>query len=148
VILRRVGFDAGDALRVCDGAPAARVAGCYESIGHQVTGLFQRDDASILAQCERGRTDFAADCAGGAARALAQIDWSGARALRLCAASPAAWKETCYRTAAAVLGTLAPEPRRGALCGEVEPGYAETCRRALGGTIFAGTGRYSSVGEP
>jgi hypothetical protein len=125
-----------------------RVAGCYESIGHQLSGLFQRDDAWTLGQCARGRADFAADCAGGVAHALAQVDWSGARAFRLCAASPAGWKETCYRSAATVLGTLAPEPRRGALCGEVEPGYAETCRRALGGTIFAKTGRHSSVGEP
>ena len=40
VILRRTGFDAASALRICDRAPDGRAARCYESVGHQLTGLF------------------------------------------------------------------------------------------------------------
>ena len=148
LILRRVGYDAGEAFRICDGAPTGRVTGCYESIGHQLTGLFQRDDAWIIAQCGRGRAELAPVCAGGAAHALAQIDWSGGRAARFCAAALPEWKEACYRTAAAVLATLTPRDERTALCRAIEPAYEETCRRALGRTIFGDTVRYTSVGEP
>lgn len=128
VILRNSGFDPGEALRICDGAPGERVRDCYESIGLQITGLFQRDDAWIIAQCGRGRPDLSPHCGSGAARALVQMDWSGTRAARLCAASPPAWKDACYRTMGLYVGALTEPDQRNALCAGVEPGYLETCR--------------------
>lgn len=148
LILRRADYDAGEAFWTCDSAPAGRVAGCYESVGHQLTGLFQRDDQWIIAQCRRGRPELAPACAGGAAHALAQVDWSGGRAARFCAVAPPEWKEACYRTAAKVLATLTPQDQRVALCRAIEPAYTRACRLALGQTIFADTVRHPSVGEP
>lgn len=130
VILRQHGFDAARALRVCDAAPDGRAARCYESVGHQLTGLFQHDDAWILEQCSRGRDDLAPWCAAGAALALDQLDWSGARAVRLCAAAPGAWKERCYRSASSALTDLAPASRRAQLCDSIEAAYARVCREA------------------
>jgi hypothetical protein len=130
VILRGTGFDAGRALAVCDSAPPGRVARCYESIGHQITGLFQRDDAWILGQCGRGRAGLAGHCAAGATLALDAMDWSGRRAMRLCAAAPGAWKNTCYRTAANGLTDLATPARRATLCDSVEPAFVGICREA------------------
>jgi uncharacterized membrane protein len=130
VILRANDFDAARALHVCDGAPDGRAGRCYESVGHQLTGLFQHDDAWILGQCARGSPALAARCAGGATLALNAMDWSGKRGVRLCAAAPADWKADCYRTAAGALVDLATVAQRADLCAAVEPTYARLCREA------------------
>jgi hypothetical protein len=130
LILRANGFDAGRALRVCDDAPDDRVVRCYEGIGHQLTGLFQRGDRWSLEQCARGAATFAEHCAAGAALALDAMDWSGARAVRLCALAPVGWKETCYRSAAGALTDLATPAERTRLCTTIEPAYAAVCREA------------------
>ncbi len=130
VILRASDFDPARALEVCDGAPEGRAARCYEGVGHQLTGLLQRGDRWMLEQCGKGQPALAPQCAAGATLALNAMDWSGARAARLCAAAPAEWKETCYRTAAGALVDLAPAPERARLCASVEPAYAGTCREA------------------
>jgi hypothetical protein len=137
VILRAAGFDAGRALAVCDGAPDGRAARCYEGVGHQLTGLFQRGDAWILRQCAAGRPELAPRCAAGATLALDAMDWSGGRSARFCAAAPAAWKDACYRTAALALVDLAAPRRRAAFCAAIEPAYAATCRTA--GQVPGGT---------
>jgi len=132
LILRDRGFDTEKALRACDGAPAGRTRDCYESIGLQVAGLSQRDDAWIIGQCAGGRPDVAPACAAGAARALVQMDWSGERAARFCRASPGGWKDACYRRMGEFLADLAGPARRRALCERVEPGYIGLCRQAVG----------------
>jgi hypothetical protein len=135
VILRRHGFDVAQSLRVCDSAPEGRVQRCYESIGHQLTGLFQHDDAWIIEQCSRGRNDRAPWCAAGAALALDALDWSGTRAARLCAAAPAAWKEACYRSASGALVDLAPASQRVQFCASIETAYAKVCREAAAADV-------------
>jgi hypothetical protein len=130
LILRANGFDAERALAVCDGAPDGRSARCYESVGHQLTGLLQKGDRWILDQCARGRADLAAHCAAGATLALNAMDWSGSRSARLCSAAPEAWKEQCYRVAADALVDLASPEERDRLCAVVEPAYVATCRKA------------------
>jgi hypothetical protein len=130
VILRANGFDAARALRVCDGSPDGRAARCYESIGHQLTGLFQRGDAWMLGECAKGNPALAARCAGGATLALNATDWSGRRAARLCSAAPPAWKDECYRSAAGALVDLATPQQRASLCAAIEAEYIESCREA------------------
>jgi hypothetical protein len=130
VILRANGFDAGRALRVCDGAPDGRAPRCYESVGHQLLGLFQRGDRWTLDQCARGQETLAPHCAAGAALALDAMDWSGSRAARLCAAAPEEWKDACYRSASGGLVDLASPAQRSRLCAAVEPAYAASCREA------------------
>jgi hypothetical protein len=130
VILRANDFDAGRALHVCDGAPDGRAPRCYESVGHQVTGLFQHDDAWILGQCARGSPALAARCAGGATLALDAMDWSGQRAARFCAAVPTGWKEVCYRSAAGALVDRATPAQRVQFCAAIEAAYSRSCREA------------------
>jgi hypothetical protein len=130
VILRANGFDAARALRVCDDAPDGRAPRCYEAVGHQLTGLFQKGDAWILEQCARGRPPLVARCAAGAALALDAMDWTGARAARLCAAAPTSWKDGCYRSAAGALVDLATPAERARLCDAVEPAWIPACREA------------------
>jgi hypothetical protein len=132
VILRANGFDAGRALRVCGRAPGGRAARCYEGVGHQLTGLFQRGDRWILDQCAMGQAVLAPHCAAGAALALDAMDWSGFRATRLCAAAPEEWRETCYRSASGALVDLALPAERERLCAAVEPAYIGSCREAGG----------------
>jgi hypothetical protein len=130
VILRYAGFEAAAALRTCDAAPDGRAARCYESVGHQLTGLFQRDAAWIIEQCGKGRPEQASHCAAGATLALNGMDWSGNRAARFCGAVPKPWKERCYGTAASSLASLAPAAQRVLLCRRVEREYAAICRQA------------------
>jgi hypothetical protein len=129
VILRANDFDAGQALRICDSAPDGRAARCYESVGHQLTGLFQHGDAWILGECAKGSPALASRCAGGATLALNAMDWSGKRAARLCASAPEAWKGDCYRTAAGALVDFATPSQRAELCADVEAAYIQTCRK-------------------
>jgi hypothetical protein len=130
VILHANAFDAGRALRVCDGAPDGRAARCYESIGHQITGLFQRGNTWVLSECAKGNPALAPRCAGGATLALNATDWSGRQSARLCAAAPSAWKNECYRAAAGALVDLATPEQRAALCAAVEVEYVGGCREA------------------
>ena len=132
VILRANGFDAGRSLRVCNAAPDGRAARCYEGVGHQLTGLFQRGDRWILEQCAEGTPSLAAHCAAGGALALDAMDWSGSRAARLCAAARAEWKEACYRSAAGALTDLAAPDERARLCAKIEAPYLSACREAAG----------------
>jgi hypothetical protein len=139
VILRANDFDAGRALRVCDAAPDGRAARCYEGVGHQLTGLFQRGDQWTLGQCAEGAPSLAAHCAAGAALALDAMDWSGSRAARLCAAAPAGWKDACYRSGAGALTDLAAPDERARLCAKVEAPYMSACREAAGLARLAAT---------
>jgi hypothetical protein len=95
LILRRVHFDAGRALEICDHAPAAWVPRCYQSVGHQLTGLFQRDDQWVIERCQAGRSDLAAQCAAGAVLARIAEDWTGRRARDFCGRVPVSWREEC-----------------------------------------------------
>ena len=72
--MRYGGFDAAGALRTWDTAPDGRAACCYKSIGHQLTGLFQRNAASTIEQCANGRPELAPRCAAGATLALNGMD--------------------------------------------------------------------------
>jgi hypothetical protein len=130
LILRQTRFDPAAALRLCDAAPAGRAPRCYQSIGHQLTGLLQRDDAWTLGQCAKGRPGLADQCAAGATLALNAIDWTGARSARFCGAAPAAWKPTCYAAAATSLTYYAPAEQVERFCRDSGPQYADACRRA------------------
>ena len=130
LILRRTGFDAAKTLRTCDGAPESRVRECYVSVGHQLTGLLQRDDQWLLRQCGLGQPNLAPACAGGATLALNAIDWSGERSSRFCAAAPEGWKPTCYAAAASSLALYAPPAAVDRFCVSAG-GYAAACRAGL-----------------
>lgn len=107
VILRATKFDPRLAFRTCDAAPGNRAGDCYESLGHQLAGLFQRGDAWIIEQCGIGRSELAPRCAGGAALALAGLDWSGRRAARFCDRVPQDWRPDCYLAAASLITEVA-----------------------------------------
>ncbi len=130
LILRDTKFDPAWALHVCDAAPEGRVPRCYQSIGHQLTGLLQRDDAWTLRQCGRGRPELATQCAAGATLALNAIDWTGARSARFCAAAPAEWKNACYTAAATSLTYYAPAKQVLRFCAGIGAEYANACREA------------------
>jgi hypothetical protein len=103
LILRSVDFDAGRALRLCEAAPDGRASRCAQSVGHQLAGLFERNDAWLNEQCGKGGADAAAGCASGAALALVLMDWSGERVNQYCASVPTAWRKSCLATAGEVL---------------------------------------------
>jgi hypothetical protein len=132
VILRAAGFNVAQGFRTCDGAPDGKAGRCYESLGLQLTGLFQRGDEWILQQCAKGQPERAPQCAAGAALTLAGLDWSGARAMRFCSAAPADWKAACYDSAVGLLDELATPSQRTAVCAAVDQGYVGSCRRAAG----------------
>jgi len=106
VILRRVDFDAAGALRLCDAAPRGRADRCYESVGHQLAGLFQRGNAWVVEQCGKGDAGRASSCAAGAALAFASMDWTGDRVKRYCESVPQAWSKQCFATAADALALV------------------------------------------
>jgi hypothetical protein len=103
LILRKVDFDAGKALRICEAAPAGRADRCAQSVGHQLAGLFQRSDAWLVEQCAEGEAEPAVKCASGAALALVLMDWSGARVNRYCGSVPSAWRTSCFAMAGEAL---------------------------------------------
>lgn len=131
-LLRTGGFDAAAGFHACDAAPGNRAGRCYESIGLQLTGLFQRDDEWIVRQCAKGRRELAPHCAAGVALALAHIDWSGARATGFCASAPEGWRAACYDAAAGLLAELARPTEVASICAAVEPSYTAGCLRAAG----------------
>lgn len=99
VILRYGGFDAAVAVHTCAARTRRACPRCYESIGHQLTGLFQRDAEWTIEQCAKGRPEPAPYCAAGATQR-----------------HPDHGKDLCYRTAASSLIALAPPAQRSVLC--------------------------------
>lgn len=132
VVLRYVDFDAARAFVTCDGAPAGRVSICYESVGLHLTGIFQRDDAWIIDQCQAGQAEYASSCAVGAAKTLVGIDWTGTRAAGFCAVSPTGWKQGCYSAVGELLADLDDRASVRALCEGVEQDYVQACLEAGG----------------
>jgi hypothetical protein len=98
VILRAVQFDARRALHICDRAPSGWAVRCYQSVGHQLTGLFQRDNRWVIDRCRSGQPELGAQCAAGVVLALVAIDWSGRRALEFCGQVPRPWQAACRDT--------------------------------------------------
>jgi hypothetical protein len=111
IILRRLDFDATQALALCDQAPGEWVARCYQSVGQQLTGLFQRDDGWVIDRCRSGRPELAAQCAAGAVLTRVAEDWTGARARTFCGRVLSAWKEECERTYLNRMGALRTRSR-------------------------------------
>jgi hypothetical protein len=106
LLLRQVEFDPRAALERCPQAPEGRRAQCAESVGFQITGLFQRGDGWIIEQCRAG-SRLSSECGAGAAAALISMDWSGNRAAKFCEAAPIAWQPACLASAGRALRTLA-----------------------------------------
>jgi hypothetical protein len=108
LILRAVQFDAERALRICDRAPRGWVDRCSQSVGHQLTGLFQRDNRWVIDQCRSGPPHTAAQCGAGAVLALLGEDWSGGGAREFCQEVPSSWQKEClsvyHRRMAALRG--------------------------------------------
>ena len=130
LILHATKFDPRLAFQTCDAAPRNRAGDCYESLGHQLAGLFQRDDGWVVEQCRIGRSELAPRCAGGAALALAGLDWSGRRAARFCDRVPEGWRHACYGAAASLLIELARPADLSWLCARgTQYGYS-LCGRA------------------
>lgn len=129
VILRAAGFDPAKALGICNAAPDGRADRCYESVGFQLTGLFQRSDAWVIEQCGKGDPELAATCASGAALALASMDWSGQRVTGYCEAVPSAWSESCYTTAASMLVLVSSPAQKPRFAEPVSPGTPESAPR-------------------
>jgi hypothetical protein len=127
VILRATAFDVLAAFRVCDSAPGGRAGECYESLGHQLTGLLQRGDQWIIEQCTSGRPSLAPRCAGGAALALSGADWSGRRTEQFCSAVPDVWKSECYRAGAALLNEVASPADLEWFCARRRDASGEPC---------------------
>ena len=132
VILRATDFDPGKALGVCSAAPDGRAGRCYESVGHQLTGLFQRSDAWVIEQCGTADRELAAQCAAGAALALASMDWSGERVAGFCAAVPDGWKGSCHGAAADGLALVSSSDQQAAFCSNRQPRYSEICLELTG----------------
>ena len=130
LILRATNFDPRLAFRTCDAAPGNRAGDCYESLGHQLAGLFQSGDLWMVEQCRMGRSELAPRCAGGAALALAGLDWSGRRTARFCDEVPEDWRHDCYGAAASLLTELARPEDLNWLCARgAHYGYS-LCREA------------------
>ena len=106
MILRKVDFDAAIGLRLCDAPPGARADRCYESVGYQLPGLFQRGEAWVVEQCGKGDVRRAPRCAAGAALAFASMDWTGGRVKRYCSSVPDAWSTQCFAAAAEALALV------------------------------------------
>lgn len=125
------------------GGGASVIAQCSPrfALGHQLAGLFQRDDRWIIEQCGKGQPSLAPRCAGRAALALSGIDWSGNRPLQFCSAVTTQWKGECYRTAAALLTQLVKAPDFMAICARMEAEYAAWCRVAPAAAIQASMSR-------
>jgi len=113
LILRRVHFDARRALETCDHAPREWVERCYESIGHQLTGLFQPDDRWVIARCQTGRPALQGKCGAGAVLARIAGDWTGERARSFCERVPISWQEDCRSTYQRRMAAMRSSSRRG-----------------------------------
>jgi hypothetical protein len=131
VILRRVGFDGRAALAACASAPDGWAARCAEGVGHQLTGLFQREDRWILDQCAQARSELQSSCVNGALYALVSEDWSGTRAVRFCSAAGNPHDVSCFAALGPLLDAVAPDGQLVAACAQAAPDLQKVCLREI-----------------
>jgi hypothetical protein len=132
LILRAHRFDAASTLGTCDRAPADWVQRCYESVGLQLAGIFQRDNTWIIRECAQGQPRLAPACGAGAIIALTAMDWSGGRTMAFCGATPNDWKAQCYRAAGSLLAVYTSPRRRAEACGGLPVRFTDACRLGAG----------------
>ena len=134
LILRRVAFNARKAFDLCAAAPAGWAPRCAESVGHQLTGLFQQDDGWIRSKCNEATGALVSSCIEGALYALVAGDWSGASGVRLCASLEKAHTFQCFRALGPLLQAVAPKGQQASACGRAEPAFQVACMSSRGPT--------------
>jgi hypothetical protein len=134
-------FNGGDVqatARACEGAPAAYVSTCFESLGRDITALASQDHGRSLELCRRtaglagGRGELW--CQLGVVQNLVNLAADPDEGMRFCRAVPGAdGKGECYRVVGETIATLvAGSAQRGQSCQRAEPDYVAACRRGAG----------------
>lgn len=110
----------------CEKAPDRYVSVCFESLGRDISGDYQRDDAKTIAACSSVGTGPLRDhCFVGAVKNY--LD-ALPRAFPFCRAVPESAKGKCYAAIGQQLSIAEPDPaRRAAACSEAESRYVESC---------------------
>jgi hypothetical protein len=134
LILRRVGFDAGKALALCEAAPAGWPTRCAEGVGHQMAGLFQRDDEWIRSRCEETSTELGSACIDGAIYALVSADWSGTRGVAFCSSLGHPRDVGCFQVLGPLLHAVTSEAQQATACAKAAPDFRRACRSGEGAT--------------
>lgn len=88
LILNLNGRDIDKAFAACDGAEAAYVPSCYQSLGRDISGQTITEVRPMLELCQRGSREHLGDCLIGAATSTANEHQDVVRANQLCDAAP------------------------------------------------------------
>lgn len=114
----------------CDAAPSTYIPICFESLGRDVSGEFQRDDLKTIATCESLGSPSRAGCFVGAVKNLLDAP---DRVLPFCRRVPDHAKSPCYSAAGTQLGLNYPsgDPRRASACVAAEPAFVKSCQETL-----------------
>ena len=129
-ILRLDGYNWRKTAAWCRRSEAAWVQTCFESYGRDASGTAQYDPQRTVRLClEAGKN--AGDCFYGAARDYGNNYAGGGEAVRICAATPARYRDRCFEGIGTILGTLHRSgPERKAACNAVTPTrYRADCYR-------------------
>jgi cytochrome c553 len=103
---------------------------CFESYGRDASGASEYVPAKTLALCKQAAPNTG-DCIYGAARDYGNNYAGGKTATRLCAASPARFRGSCYEGIGTILGSLHRYgTQRKAACDAITPAaYRRDCYR-------------------
>lgn len=119
------GRDYAAAARSCDGAPAAYVRTCFQSLGRDISGDTLRDDDRTAAHCSALPSVNRDDCYVGAVNNLFDAVDRGIPFCRLVPESP---KKACYEAVGQQLGFLLSDAAsRDRVCAQAEAAYVGAC---------------------
>ncbi|HEX6370427.1 MAG TPA: hypothetical protein VF006_16010 [Longimicrobium sp.] len=131
-------FNRGDipaTARVCERAPEAFVATCFESLGREITAWAAQNHLRTIELCARVGSAGAGRgrelCEAGAAATLINQTADVRDGIRFCGALQGAEaKESCYRTVGRVMVSLIADGEgRARACAAAEPEFVAACRR-------------------
>jgi hypothetical protein len=142
VILFHNGGNFGAAARVCDRAPVALRAVCYQSLGRDVSAYTLQDHAQSIRLCSLGDPRYRSWCFAGLVKNFVDLTASADEGFAFCPSVPEVPdKLKCYEALGEQIAALESETEeREALCGRAEKGYRKACRYGARITLVRPTG--------
>lgn len=128
MILRLNGYNFADAFQTCNTkAEEPYKYLCYQSLGRDVSGTYGRSIAKVNELCMLGDPRFIGDCYFGAVRDFINEKGEFDTALPMCAATPEAYKNTCYSAVDFDLGLFKKGQAYIDVCNQMPEIYKQQC---------------------
>jgi hypothetical protein len=134
LIVERTGLDFAKVAAVCETAPEAMRATCYQGIGTYVSGVTTRNPSESIRLCSMGSTRYRPWCFIGVVKNFVDVTANPDDGIAFCKRlGPADVATSCYVAVGQEIAVLRPNMTdREVVCGHSASDYVQSCRYGAG----------------